>query len=312
VRRPDLDPVIQHMHHATTVRRRPKGDLFVLAFDHRRQLEELVDDLGKPRSSIATFKKLIAAAVDRVAADPGIPGNLGMIVDSRHGTPVLEKLTHSRTWVARPIELPGSRPLKFEGTYNVSSHIRSWPVGHVIKCLVFYHPDDPIELRYEQEHAVRELFDAAQALDRDVMLEIISPRHGKVEEDTTIRVLKRFYNIGIRPAWWKLEAQSAASWRAIGKLIEERDPWCNGVLLLGLDAPEESLQTSFADAAQTPTCRGFAVGRSIFSTAANGWLRGVMNDEAAIADMASRYRRLIEIWLTHRNGGRSARNQAAG
>ena len=312
VRRPDLDPVIQHMHHATTVRRRPQGDLFVLAFDHRRQLEELVDDHGKPRAVIATFKKLIAAAVDRVAADPGVAGNLGMIVDSRHGTPVLEKLTHSRTWVARPIELPGSRPLKFEGTYNVASHIRSWPVSHVIKCLVFYHPDDPIELRYEQEHAVRELFDAAQGLDRDVMLEIISPRHGKVEEDTTIRVLKRFYNIGIRPAWWKLEAQSAASWRAIGELIEERDPWCNGALLLGLDAPEESLQASFADAAQTPTCRGFAVGRSIFSAAANGWLRGVMNDEAAIADMASRYRRLIEFWLTHRNGGCAGRNQAAG
>jgi 5-dehydro-2-deoxygluconokinase len=312
VRRPDLDPIIQHMHHATTVRRRPQGDLFVLAFDHRRQLEELVDDLGKPRTAIATFKKLIAAAVDRVAADPGVTGNLGMIVDSRHGTPVLEKLIHSRTWVARPIELPGSRPLKFEGTYNVASHIRSWPVGHVIKCLVFYHPDDPIELRYEQEHAVRELFDAAQALDRDVMLEIISPRHGKVEEDTTIRVLKRFYNIGIRPAWWKLEAQSAASWRAIGELIQERDPWCNGVLLLGLDAPEESLQASFADAAQTPTCRGFAVGRSIFSAAANGWLRGVMNDEAAIADMASRYKRLSEFWLTQRNAGRSGRNQAAG
>jgi 5-dehydro-2-deoxygluconokinase len=55
VRRPDLDPVIQHMHHATTVRRHPKGDLFVLAFDHRRQLEELVDELGKPRAAIATF-----------------------------------------------------------------------------------------------------------------------------------------------------------------------------------------------------------------------------------------------------------------
>jgi 5-dehydro-2-deoxygluconokinase len=312
VRRPDLDPVIQHMHHATTVRRRPQGDLFVLAFDHRRQLEELVDDLGKPRAAIATFKKLIAAAVERVGVEAGIPGNLGMIVDARHGTPVLEQLTHSKTWVARPIELPGSRPLRFEGTYNVASNIRAWPVGHVIKCLVFYHPDDPIELRYEQEHAVRELFDAALALDRDVMLEVISPRHGKAEEDTTIRVLKRFYNIGIRPAWWKLEAQSAASWRAIGALIEERDPWCNGVLLLGLDAPEEVLQTAFADAAQTPTCRGFAVGRSIFSAAAHGWLRGALSDEAAIADMASRYRRLIEFWLAHRNARHSGRSQAAG
>jgi 5-dehydro-2-deoxygluconokinase len=214
--------------------------------------------------------------------------------------------------VARPVELPGSRPLRFEGTHNVAQHIRAWPVGHVIKCLVFYHPADPIELRYEQEHAVRELFDAALALDRDVMLEIISPGRGAIEEDTTIRVLKRFYNIGIRPAWWKLEPQSATTWRAIAALIEERDPWCNGVLLLGLDAPEESLQSSFANAALTPTCRGFAVGRSIFSAAANGWLRGALNDEAAIVDMANRYKRLIESWQAHRHAGRVGRNLAAG
>jgi 5-dehydro-2-deoxygluconokinase len=305
VRRPDLDSEIRHMHHATTVRRRIEGDLFVLAFDHRRQLEEMADELGKPRASIAAFKKLIAAAVERVAAESGISGNIGMIVDGRHGTPVLEALTHKNTWVARPIELPGSRPLRFEGTNNVALQIRAWPVGHVIKCLVFYHPDDPIELRYEQEHAVRELFDAALALDRDLMLEVISPGRGKKEDDTTLRVLKRFYNIGIRPAWWKLETQSAATWRAIGALIEERDPWCNGVLLLGLDAPEDILQSSFASAAQTPVCRGFAVGRSIFSAAANGWLRGAVNDEAAIADMASRYRRLIDFWQTQRHAGRS-------
>ena len=313
VRRPDLDPVIQHMHHATTVRRRVKGDLLVLAFDHRRQLEELADDLGRPRALIADFKKLVFQAVDRVAADRTLDANLGVIVDERHGTPVLEKLTHQNIWTARPMELPGSRPLRFEGTYNPALRIRSWPVDHVIKCLVLYHPDDPIELRYEQEQSVRELYDAALSLDRDVMLEVISAGRGMpVAEDTTIRVLKRFYNLGIRPAWWKLEAQSTASWRSIGELIEVRDPWCNGVLLLGLDAPEESLQVSFASAAHMAICRGFAVGRSIFGTAANGWLRGVTSDEAAIEDMASRYRRLIEFWRSHRQDGRSALSRVAG
>ncbi len=313
VRRPDLDPVIQHMHHATTIRRRVKGDLLVLAFDHRRQLEELADDLGRPRALIADFKKLVFQAVDRVASDRTLVGNLGVIIDERHGTPVLEKLTHENIWIARPVELPGSRPLQFEGSHNVALRIRAWPVHHVIKCLVFYHPDDPVELRYEQEQRVRELYAAALALDRDVMLEIISARRDRpLEADTTVRVLKRFYNLGIRPAWWKLESQSAASWRAIGELIEARDPWCNGVLLLGLDAPEESLQVSFADAAHTAICRGFAVGRSIFGNAANGWLRGATSDEAAIEDMASRYRRLIEFWRVHRHDGRNALSKAAG
>jgi 5-dehydro-2-deoxygluconokinase len=51
------------------------------------------------------------------------------------------------------------------------------------------------------------------------------------------------------------------------------------------------------------------VGRSIFSSAANGWLRGALNDEAAIVDMANRYKKLIEAWQAHRH---VRRNQAAG
>ena len=313
VRRPDLDATLLHMHHATTVRRRTAGDLFVLAFDHRKQLEEMADDAGRPRALIADFKLLIARAVERVTEDSTLAGSLGVIVDGRHGTPVLESLTHSDTWVARPIELPGSRPLQFEGIDNVALNIRAWPVHHVIKCLVFYHPDDPIDLRYEQEHKINELYQAALALDRDLMLEFISAGRGKpIQDDTTLRVLKRFYNIGIRPAWWKLESQTADAWRAIGELIQARDPWCNGVLLLGLDAPEEQLQLSFSQAAQSPVCRGFAVGRSIFSAAANGWLRGVTSDEAAVEDMARRYRRLIEAWRAQRQAGYEQRVQAAG
>jgi hypothetical protein len=125
-------------------------------------------------------------------------------------------------------------------------------------------------------------------------------------------LLPRLAELGLDQLLEEIEIPLIGVLVDIGELIEERDPCCNGVLLLGLDAPEESLQTSFADAAKTSTCRGFAVGRSIFSSAATGWFRGVLDDEAAIVDMANRYRRLIEFWLTHRNAGRSGRNQAAG
>jgi 5-dehydro-2-deoxygluconokinase len=109
-------------------------------------------------------------------------------------------------------------------------------------------------------------------------------------------VLRRFYNLGVRPAWWKLEPQSPASWRTIAQVIGERDPWCNGVLLLGLDAPEEVLQRAFENAVGVELCRGFAVGRSIFNPAARDWFAGAMNDENAIADIAARYERLIDLW----------------
>lgn len=296
IRRPDLDDAIAHMHHATTVRRSREA-LYVLAFDHRRQLEELADESGVPRTSIAAFKDLIAKAVERVATKMNERERVGVIVDARHGSAVLNRLSGGSFWIGRPIETPGSRPVAFDPHENASLHIATWPVAQVIKCLVFYHPDDPIELRLAQEQQVRELNQGLQTLERDLLLEIICSSRGlPVDDTTTARVLQRFYNLGVRPAWWKLEPQSPASWRNLSEVIRERDPWCNGVLLLGLDAPEETLQLAFEDAADVELCRGFAVGRSIFNPAARNWFAGAMNDADAIADIAARYERLIILW----------------
>jgi 5-dehydro-2-deoxygluconokinase len=300
VRRPDLDETISHMHHATTVRR-GREELYVLAFDHRRQLEELADAHGAPRERIAAFKQLIARALEQVAERIDGRERLGAIVDSRHGLRVLERLGRGNFWLGRPIEVPGSRPLEFEPPGSVGLHLKSWPAAHVIKCLTFYHPDDPIELRLEQERRIRELYSATQALDRDLLLEIISSTRGlPVDDETTARVLKRMYNLGIRPAWWKLEPHTHQGWRAISEVISTRDPWCNGVLLLGLDAPEEVLKRAFEVAADVPICRGFAVGRSIFNPAARAWFAGRLSDEAAMADIAERYQRLIDCWRSLR------------
>jgi 5-dehydro-2-deoxygluconokinase len=41
--------------------------------------------------------------------------------------------------------------------------------------------------------------------------------------------LKRLYNLGIYPEWWKLEPMSATQWQAVDALIAERDPACRGV-----------------------------------------------------------------------------------
>jgi 5-dehydro-2-deoxygluconokinase len=300
VRRPDLDEAIAHAHHATTVRR-SRQELYVLAFDHRRQLEELADEHGAPRSQIAAFKDLIARAVEHAAQGTVERERLGAIIDARHGGAALERLSSHGLWIGRPIETPGSRPLAFDPPDNVGLHLASWPAAHVIKCLVFYHPDDPPELRLAQERRVRELYGATQALDRDLLLEIICSGRGlPVDDATTVRVLKRFYNLGVRPAWWKLEPQSGASWRSLAEVIGERDPWCNGVLMLGLDASEEVLNRAFEAAAGAPICRGFAVGRSIFNPAARAWFAGRMGDDDAVADIAARYERLIASWRAFR------------
>ena len=57
IRRPDLDDRIQHLHAATTTRR-PRNELYVLAFDHRRQLEQLAGESGAARSRASRASRI--------------------------------------------------------------------------------------------------------------------------------------------------------------------------------------------------------------------------------------------------------------
>jgi 5-dehydro-2-deoxygluconokinase len=108
--------------------------------------------------------------------------------------------------------------------------------------------------------------------------------------------MKRIYNLGIRPEWWKLAPLSAQEWVAIDALISERDPYCRGVLLLGLNAPFAELSAGFTAAAQSHSCRGFAVGRSIFVEPAAAWLRGDIDDNELVSQAATRFAELAALW----------------
>ncbi len=294
--RPDLDSRLAQLHEATTTRR-PRRDLYVLAFDHRRQLEQIAADAGQPIARIDRLKGLVADAVERVAGRVPFGDRLGVIVDDRYGESVLQRMTRAGYWVGRAIEIPGSRPLEFEPRNHSGLPLLAWPAGHVVKCLVFYHPDDPLELRLAQEERVVELWRDTTALGRELLLEIIaSGRDHPVDDSTIARALRRFYHLGVSPAWWKLEPPAATAWPQIEAAIMEHDPHCNGVLLLGLDAPEAQLRTSFELAAPHAICRGFAVGRSIFGQPARDWMRGALDDEGVVAEVAARYERMIDAW----------------
>ena len=110
--------------------------------------------------------------------------------------------------------------------------------------------------------------------------------------------LTELYDAGLKPDWWKLEPQaSRGAWAAIDAVIEARDPLCRGVVLLGLEAPYEQLKDGFAAARTSKTVRGFAVGRTIFADAGRAWLGGTMSDDQAIADMAGKFKALVDLWL---------------
>ena len=292
------DEAINHIHWATN-RRRDIPSMMALAIDHRIQMEEVARQAGASPERIGQFKVLAVKAAARVAA--GRPG-YGMLIDEKHGRDAMfEYARHPFSWLGRPVELPGSRPLRFEFGQDIGSQLVEWPVDHCIKCLCFYHPDDPEALKTEQQQKLRALFEAARKVGRELLIEIIAGKHGTLAEDTIPRALEELYALGIKPDWWKLEPQASISaWLAIQAVIRKHDPWCRGVVLLGLGAQQEELERAFAATAGIDVVKGFAVGRTIFVEPAERWLAGEIDDEAAIAAMADRFGRLTEAWLAAR------------
>ena len=287
------DPDLNRVHWSTT-RRREHSNLCIFAIDHRSQFEDLAKDCGADLAAVGHFKSLALSAARKVA---GGRAGFGFLIDDRLGREALHAAADGDLWVGRPIELPGSRPLAFEEGPDLGGALNEWPLTACVKCLVFYHPDDPEDLRKAQEAEVLRLYDACRRTGHELLLEVIASRHGPVDDGTLAKAIGRFYDLGVAPDWWKLEPLAEdTAWQAVCRTIESRDPHCRGILLLGLERPVDELNASFALAARHPLVKGFAVGRSIFADPARAWLKGEIDDAAAVEEMARRFAALVAGW----------------
>lgn len=309
--RPDRDETVQRLHRVSA-RRRVWGPLYILAFDHRRQLAELAQQAGRPLESIGRLKQLFLEAVEGVDAHlrrQGDKGSLGLLADERFAQDVLNAATGRGMWIARPVELPGSRPLVFEQGRSVGSQLTRWPREQIVKCLVHFHPDDPPMLRLEQEAQIRALYEATRESGHELLLELVVPKLPVEAGDALYRAMLRLYNIGVYPEWWKLQPQPREVWRRVDELLARRDPYCRGVVLLGMNAPTEELAEAFREAAASRACRGFAIGRTVFQGPSLRWLQGEIDDAMLVTQVRESFVRLIDAW---RNARGTVQAAAAG
>lgn len=309
-RNPKVDADLQLAHlHRVTKTRPDWRELCVMAFDHRSQFFDLVRDAGASESRIPTLKKLLVKAAEQVEKSHHLLGHTGVLIDGgAYGRDALASATGRGWWVGRPVELPGSRPLRFDGTRSIGSALTHWPTEQVVKCLVHYHPDDAFELRLEQEQKVLELWEATRESGNELLLEIICPATmtpaGK-QDAAVLRSVKRFYNIGVKPEWWKLAPMQLQGWADLETLIVERDPHCRGAVILGLNQSLQVLADSFKLATNS-VVKGFMVGRTLWVTASLDWLKNEIDDEAFVKQVANNFATLVDAWRNRNQTGQQA------
>jgi 5-dehydro-2-deoxygluconokinase len=275
-----------------------------MAFDHRSQFYDLAREAGADERRIPALKQLLVRAAERVERSHALAGHMGVLIDGGdYGRDALAAATGRGWWVGRPVELPGSRPLRFDGTVSVGSALIHWPTEQVVKCLVHYHPDDATALRLEQEQKVLELWEATRESGNELLLELIAPkamtRPGE-EDEAVLRSVRRFYNLGVKPEWWKLAPMSAAGWSALATMVKDADPYCRGAVILGLNQPLQYLADSFVHATN-PIVKGFMVGRTLWAGPSLQWLRGEIDDEAFVQATADNFATLVDAWRRRGN-----------
>ena len=300
------DAALEQIHWSTNRNRLHGGDwstMRVFAFDHRIQLEQMAEAAGTSAARIGSFKNLCLNAAVTVA--DGQTG-YGILCDSRLGREALYRAAGTGLWIGHPVEWPASRPLSLEPEIGPDfGGLSEWPAEHVVKVLCFYDPGDTDAMKAEQEDVLKRLFAACRRNRLEMLLELIPSKVGPVNADTTADIIRRIYEIGIYPDWWKLEPMTTAeAWAKACEAITGNDPYTRGIVVLGLDAPEDELAASFAEAARFSLVKGFAVGRTIFADAARKWLAGELTDEEAVADMTRRFERLCHIWDEARTAAR--------
>ena len=300
--RPDRDVRLTRLHRVTAPRvGGPRSELFIVGFDERDAFYAMACEAGAPESALSALKKLLVRAIaETVDAQPSLRAKVGLLCDDQYGQDALNDATGRGWWVGRPVALENSNPVVFEHGRSIGTTLIAWPVEQVVKCDVAFHPDDDIEMRLENEAQLRALYDALQVSGHELMIRLLPSSTMPPGPAIVSRSMKRIYNVGIHPEWWMIAAPLLESFvadesDAIDALIDERDPYCRGVIA---DIGDLSSLRQRA----SRWCRGFAAGRSIVAVPSRLWLQGQVNgpsadvDRALIAAVRGNYEAAIGAW----------------
>ena len=234
----------------------------------------------------------------------GIEGRFGVLLDGRFGADALARGDGPRL-VDRPAgRAAGSRPLRFEHGGSVGTHAAQ------LAARAGRQVPGALPSRRRRRTAARAGDAAAHAVRRrrasghELLLEVIPPAQCRRRRPTRVlRAMKRLYDLGIKPDWWKLEPMPPTQWQAHRRADRRARPVLprRGAAGPG-SAPVTQLSRLSRARAAVPAVKGFAVGRTIFDEPARAWLAGEIDDAGARRRGGGAVRGLVDAWRIARDG----------
>jgi myo-inositol catabolism protein IolC len=289
--------------------------LQILAFDHRKSLGKMFGIVGEPNSAdaarIADAKLLIFEGL-RHAVDNGAPKEgAGVLVDEETGAEVARAAKAEGLVFAMPVEKSGRAEFDFEYGEDFGRHIEEFDPTFA-KALVRYNPQGDHAANLEQLGRLERLCTWLHERDRKLMFELLVPAEpaqlesvggdanrydAHVRPGLMVAAIAEIQDHGVEPDVWKIEGtdRRADCLRIAGQVRREgRD----GVacVVLGRGANEDAVIRWLRQGAGCPGYVGFAVGRTIWWEALEGFLSGAIDRRTAARRIAERYQRMINVY----------------
>ncbi|HEV3447968.1 MAG TPA: DUF2090 domain-containing protein [Gemmataceae bacterium] len=291
--------------------------LYILPYDHRGSFQTkmfgwtgtLTTD---QTAQIAAAKQVIYDAF-KAALAAGVPKEkAGILVDEQFGAAILRDASKHGYSTSCPAEKSGQDEFDFEYGEDFAKHIEAFNPTFC-KVLVRYNPEGEKDLNQRQTARLKRLSDYLHSKGRSrFMFELLVPPE-KAQLDR-VKGDKKAYDLEMRPGLMVQAIQQlqdagvdADVWKIEG--LDRREDCVKivaaarrggrnkvGCIVLGRGEDDNKVRQWLATAAPVPGFIGFAVGRTTFWDPLMDMRAKKMTREAAVAEIARRFRSWVDIF----------------
>jgi myo-inositol catabolism protein IolC len=301
--------------------------LYILPFDHRGSFQtKMFGWKGRLRADqtaeIAATKQVIYDGF-KAAIQAGVPKQkAGILVDEQFGAAILRDAATNDYTTACPAEKSGQEEFDFEYGEDFAKHIEAFNPTFC-KILVRYNPEGDRALNQRQAARLRRLSEFLQSQGRSrFMFELLVPP--EKEQLDRLKGDKKAYDLELRPGLMVQTIQELHDarvgpdvWKVEG--LDRRED-CEkvvaaarrggrdqvGCIILGRGENDQKVREWLSTAATVPGFIGFAVGRTSFWDPLVQLRAKQITRDAAVAEIARRYREFVDIFENARAKTRAA------
>jgi len=294
--------------------------LYVLPFDHRGSFQKKMfgwdgELSAEQTAEIATAKRVIYDAF-RAAVAAGVPKDkAGILVDEQFGAAILGDASAEGYTTACPAEKSGQDEFDFEYGEDFARHVEAFHPTFC-KVLVRYNPEGDQSLNRRQSDRLKRLSDylhSGKSGSRFMFELLVPPEQAQLDRlkgdkaayDLELRprlmaqTIEELQDAGVEPDVWKIEGlDRREDCEKIVAAARREGRASVGCIILGRGENDAKVHEWLTVAAAVPGFIGFAVGRTTFWDPLVDWLGKKITRDAAVAEIARRYREFVDIFET--------------